>query len=64
MREQYSALDSVHCVGTALWEQGFIDQFGAFHDREEALRIVKRAFQPFSPERNGSETQLFSEGLY
>lgn len=43
---------------------GFIDQFGYFHEREEALAIVKAFGQPFNQERNGSSTKLFSEGLY
>ena len=46
-------------------EQGFIDQFGDFITREEALKIVKKNGQPFNPERNGGGNGLlFSEGLY
>lgn len=45
-------------------ESGFIDQFGYFHDRKEALKIVLENGQPFDPERNGSDDELFSEGLY
>jgi len=45
-------------------EQGFIDQFGDFLTREEALKIVITNGQPFNAERNGSTTKLFSEGLY
>lgn len=47
-----------------LEEQGFINQFGEFRDRKEALAIVKANGQPFDPERNGSDDELFSEGLY
>ena len=47
------------------WEQGFIDQWGRFHTREEAMFIVKGSGQPFNIERNGGrDTELFSEGLY
>ena len=45
-------------------EQGFIDQFGDFHNREEAMKIVKESGQPFNRSRNGGDTILFSEGLY
>lgn len=45
-------------------EQGFINQFGEFRTREEALQIVLENGQPFNAERNGSSTDLFSEGLY
>lgn len=45
------------------WEQGFIDQTGAFHDRKEAYKIAKAANQ-VNDTRNGSETELYSEGLY
>lgn len=47
------------------WEQGFIDQFGFFHNRKEAMKIVKESGQPFNAERNGgSAEELYSEGLY
>jgi hypothetical protein len=46
------------------WEQGFIDQFGAFLTREEAMEVVKKSGQPFDAERNGPLHCLFSEGLY
>jgi hypothetical protein len=45
-------------------EQGFINQFGEFRTREEALKIVLENGQPFNKKRNGSTTELFSEGLY
>lgn len=44
--------------------QGFINQFGEFRTREEALAIVKQNGQPFNEQLNGSKTELFSEGLY
>lgn len=51
----------INLVGT---EQGFINQFGEFRTREEALKIVLENGQPFNAKRNGSKTELFSEGLY
>jgi len=45
-------------------EQGFINQFGEFLTREEALEVVKQSGQPFNEERNGDDTKLYSEGLY
>ena len=46
-------------------EQGFIDQFGTFVDRKEAMEIVKKSGQPFDIKRNGVPIdELFSEGLY
>ncbi len=45
-------------------EQGFIDQFGDFLTRKEAMEIVKKNGQPFDKERNGGDVYLFSEGLY
>lgn len=46
-------------------KQGFIDQFGGFYDREEAMIIVKASGQPFNIERNGGSNKvLYSEGLY
>ena len=47
------------------WEQGFIDQWGRFWSREQAMQIVKDNKQPFDLERNGgNDRQLYSEGLY
>lgn len=45
-------------------EQGFINQFGEFLTRKEAFKIVQENNQHFNAERNGSKTELFSEGLY
>lgn len=45
-------------------EQGFIDQFGDFYNREEAMDIIKLSGQWFDAARNGGNTELFSEGLY
>ena len=46
------------------WEEGFINQFGEFRNREEALKIVLESGQPFDKERNGCTMRLYSEGLY
>jgi len=46
------------------WEQGFVDQFGTFYDREEAYILVRQNDQDFSPKRNSSTKELYSEGLY
>lgn len=45
-------------------EQGFINQFGEFLTREEAMQVVKESGQPFNIERNNGDSYLFSEGLY
>ncbi len=45
-------------------DQGFIDQFGTYLSREDALAIVLANGQRFNPERNGSTDELYSEGLY
>ena len=44
--------------------QGFIDQFGKFYDRKEALEVVLKSGQPFDEKRNGSKDVLYSEGVY
>jgi len=47
------------------WEQGFIDQWGQFMDRHEALLVAMAAGQPVDFKRNGgSGNELYSEGLY
>lgn len=44
-------------------EQGFVDQFGNFLTREEALMIAKKKSQ-FYRRCGGDEKQLYSENLY
>jgi hypothetical protein len=45
-------------------EQGFINQFGEFLNREEAMMIVLENGQPFNIKRNGNQTnELYSEGI-
>lgn len=46
------------------FEQGFIDQWGRFYDREAAMAIVEQNGQPFDVKRNSGNKFLFSEGLY
>ncbi len=47
------------------WDQGFIDQWGRFYQRDEAMEAVRASGQPFNIERNGgSDDELYSEGLY
>jgi hypothetical protein len=47
------------------WEQGFIDQWGRFYNRTDAMKAVMKNRQPFNLRRNGgSITELYSEGLY
>jgi len=45
-------------------EQGFINQFGEFLTREEAMQIVLENGQPFDIIRNNGTSYLFSEGIY
>lgn len=63
MRQQAKAIG-----GDGRWwseeEQGFINQYGEFRTRKEAMRIVKENGQLFDADRNGSSVCLYSEGLY
>lgn len=50
-------------------EEGFVDQFGTFLDRTEALQVVINNDQPLDKERNDVGCSdvwrvLYSEGLY
>lgn len=46
-------------------EQGFVDQFGVFMDRSEALKVAKEAGQLNTRRtKTAPEDQLFSEDLY
>lgn len=65
--------DSVMCAqATALGikggneEQGFIDQYGVFMDRKEAMQVAKDAGQAIDIRFGcgGDELTLYSEGLY
>jgi len=46
--------------------QGFIDQFGIFMDRKEAMQVAIDGGQHIDMERNGGSRDdvLYSEGLY
>lgn len=51
--------------GTAYEDmQGFVDQFGNYLTRKQALYIVVENGQEINWDRNGSTTELYSEGLY
>jgi len=64
MHNTMKYLDS-HRIPADQEVQGFIDQFGTFMDREEAMQIVLGNNQKFNKVRNGGDTkELFSEGLY
>lgn len=46
-------------------EQGFLDQWRVFMDREEAMQVVLASGQPFDIGRNGGSGQeLYSEGVW
>lgn len=65
MRSQILAFDEHLLSQVKPWEQGFIDQFGVFMDRHEAMRVAKESGQELNFKRNGSDTtELYSEGLY
>ena len=65
MHDMYSALDLCLRPKKAFMAQGFIDQFGDFLTRKEAMKIVKASNQPFNIKRNGgNDSELYSEGLY
>lgn len=67
MRLQLKYMDTefIDTFYTSEFEQGFIDQFGEFLTREQAMDIVKANGQKFDIERNGgSDKELYSEGLY
>lgn len=45
--------------------QGFIDQFGRFYTRKQAMKMVLKNDQRFDKDRNGGNGEdLYSEGLY
>lgn len=46
-------------------KQGFIDQWGRFYNRQDAMKIVQSNGQPFDADSNkGNGEDLYSEGLY
>lgn len=65
MKDQYSLVKENRAYPSwSAFEQGFIDQFGTFYNREDAFQVVHQSGQPFNEKRNGSDVELFSEGLY
>jgi len=70
-KRMHATLDIVHqSWEEARWKpeeiiQGFIDQFGDFHDRKEALAIAEAAGQigVYRP-KTAPKDELFSEDLY
>lgn len=67
MLSQIRAIDGGLFPGAgAKFEEGFIDQFGDFLTREEAMVVAMAAGQSVDVERgcNGLKETLFSEGLY
>ena len=65
MRSQILAIKRNNLLGNG-WEEGFIDQFGDFLSREQAMKTALAARQKVDIERGcgGDMTTLFSEGLY
>ena len=63
-RTMHQILD--HCNLTRTdWEQGFVDQFGMFMNREDALKVATNAGQVnVRGPKTGPEYKLFSEDLY
>jgi len=66
MRQQAEMMGGIkHLRSLGKEEQGFIDQFGNYHSREDAMKIVISNGQRFDKKRNGGGTSaLFSEGLH
>lgn len=62
MRRQMEQ-SNVTMAGWKVSQQGFIDQWGAFMDREEALVVALAAGQRIK-RCGGDETRLYSENLY
>jgi len=73
MRQQYDMMKNSErwkkytCIPPcSMFSQGFIDQFGDFLTREEAMKIALAAGQKVDIKHGcgGHEDTLFSEGLY
>lgn len=64
MRGQLEAMGMHKASVCTKMEQGFINQYGEFLTRTEALALVKKNGQPFDLNRNGCSKELYSEGLY
>jgi len=58
-------INGVKRTSSAKYKQGFIDQYGDFLTRTEAMFIVKENGQKINFDRNGwDDDTLYSEGLY
>lgn len=68
MRVQVEAYLEAKGLPEETWadfDQGFVDQYGRYYSREDAMAAVKANGQSFDLERNGGhDGWLFSEGLY
>ena len=62
MRSQLAAYGLL-TQGSVSAEQGFIDQWGTFHNREAAMGFARENGQLNTRERDSSK-ELFSEDLY
>jgi hypothetical protein len=49
---------------TSAWEQGFVDNMGNWHDREDAYYIAQKAGQIKHKTGNVDQPVLYSEDLY
>lgn len=64
-RIMHTQADAMGDIKVKHKDQGFIDQFGFYLNRKDAMNIVKATGQKFDQERNGgSGDELYSEGLY
>lgn len=64
MRSQFKAMNEPIPYGLN-WEEGFIDQFGDFLTRKEAMIIAQQAGQKINYKGCGNSFEtLYSEGLY
>jgi len=63
MLDQFSNIPYNLCVKIEKECQGFIDQFGTFYDRKQALKIAKQNNQ-IRHELSYKTNELFSEMLY
>jgi len=68
MHSQWALIQHAFRVSTSWKEdkQGFVDQFGTFYDRKDALIIARRQNQikPEGKSGNSDSDELFSEDLY
>jgi hypothetical protein len=61
MRSQYDQMNTI--IPHHKFEQGFLDNFGKWHNRADALAIARKQNQ-IHRELNYEPTELFSEMLY